>query len=108
MHDGLPQAPRLLRWILPAAFVCRIVEPAYHDLLASSLERGRPALGSLTKFQFVLACLWTAFPRWIFRSRRLRIITAAVATTLAVLIIVRMRMDYGASPRYLPRHQRAR
>jgi hypothetical protein len=115
MDDGLPpRAPRLLRWILPARFVCRVVEPAYNDLLAGSLERGRTAVGWLATARFVLACLWTAFPQSVFGSRRSRILAAALAATLVVLIVVRLRMDYGAasSPhprdRLPPRYQRAR
>jgi hypothetical protein len=115
MDDGLPpRVPRLLRWILPAGFVCRVVEPAYNDLLASSLERGHTAVGLLATARFVLACLWTAFPQAIFASRRSRILAAALAAAMVVSIFVRLRMDYGAlsSPhqrdRLLPPRERAR
>ena len=115
MDDGLPpRAPRLLRWILPAGFVCRVVEPAYDDLLADSIERGQTEVGLPATAQFVLACLWTAFPQSILGSRRSRILATALAATMVVLVIVRLRMDYGAQSstiqrdRLLPRRERAR
>jgi hypothetical protein len=111
MDDGLPpQPPRLVRWILPARFVRRVVEPAYNDLLASSIERGHTEVGFLATIRFVLACLWTAFPHSILGSRRSRVLAGALAAAMVVLIIVRVRMDYGTtrSPDHRPRVERDR
>jgi hypothetical protein len=111
MDDGLPpEVPRLLRLILPARFVARVVEPAYNDLLASSIERGHTGVGFLASARFVLGCLWTAFPHSILGSRRSKVLAAGLAATITVLIVVRLRMDYGtrSSPQPPPRFERSR
>jgi hypothetical protein len=92
--------PRLLKRILPAEFVCRVVEPAYNDLLASRIERGQPEVGLLATGQFVVECICTAFP--VFRVRRSRILGAVLAMTVVALVIVRVRIAYG--PEYSPHH----
>jgi hypothetical protein len=86
---------RFLKGILPAEFVRRVAEPAYNDLLASRIERGQPVVGLLTAVGFVLECVWTSFPRTIFRLRRSKILAAALATAVVALIVVRQRMAYG-------------
>jgi hypothetical protein len=88
--------PRLLVCVLPAEFVRRVAEPAYDDLLASRLERGRPAVGLLAVAGFVVECLWAAFSGPVFRPRRPRILAAALVATVILLVVVRERLAYSA------------
>jgi hypothetical protein len=98
--------PRLLRWILPADFVRRVAEPAYDDLLASGMERGKPVVGLAAMVGFVIECLWTAFLHAIFLRRfslrRSRVL--AVVLLLVALAIVRERVAYSGA--YSSRPQR--
>ncbi len=62
---GDRQIPRILRWLLPADFVKRVIEPAYDDLRAEAIEQGQSEVGLRAIGGFVGSCLMAAAPRAI-------------------------------------------
>jgi len=106
MDEGM--CPRLLRWILPADFVRRVAEPAYNDLLASGIARGKPIVGLAATVGFVFECVWTAGLHAIFLRRfLLRSRILVVVLVLVALAIVRERAVYGGAYSVRPQRLKA-